>query len=327
MREEAQALTSGWSSGQPIDFDKEMSQLALAIVAKAIFSSELCEAACFEVQRSLPIVNHGTFIRTLLPDHWERVPVAANRRFEAARLRLRAVIHDAVERYRTDGVDHGDLLSALVNARYDRTGAPMSDRQVCDEVITVLMAGTETTATTLTWLFYELGRAPRIESELHAELDALLEGRSATYADVPQLCYLAQILNEVTRLHAPVWFLMRRSTAPVEFGATWLPVGSQVIYSPTALHRDPRLYPNPLIFDPDRWRSERAQQLPKFAFIPFGAGQHQCIGLTFAQIELSIVVAEIASHWRLQLDTSVRVLPRPLATLRPTSLRLIPNSR
>jgi cytochrome P450 len=205
---------------------------------------------------------------------------------------------DVVRGWREDETDHGDLLSMLLLAQDIDTGTGMNDQQVHDEVMTMLVGGIETTALALAWTCHELARHPEVEARVHAEVDEVLAGRTPTFADLDNLVYLKQVVNEVLRMY-PVWFLMRRTLAPVELGDTVLPEGAEVIFSPHALHHDPASFEDPHRFDPDRWSPERAATIPKGAFVPFGAGTRQCVGNLFAQAEIVITVATIAARWRL----------------------------
>ncbi|WP_169736710.1 cytochrome P450 [Pseudonocardia spinosispora] len=323
MREQVESLVGQWQPGRTLAFHQEITDLALAVLTKSIFRSTVGADVVAEVQHALPIVVDGVLARSLLPDAWEKVPTPGNRRFASARTRLRRVVKDAVVAHRAAGVDHGDLLSALVGARDERGDPAMDDDQVRDEVITILMAGTETTASSMSWLFHELTQRPDLEARLRAEVDAAHANGRPTTAELVGLRFLNQLFTEVTRLHAPVWFLMRRVTAPVRFGEVLVPAGAQVVYSPTALHRDPARFPDPLRFDPDRWLPERARDVPRSACIPFGAGVHKCIGDGFARTEAAIAVSTIVSRWTLRPAPGPSVRPRVRATLRPHALRLI----
>jgi cytochrome P450 len=323
IREQTDTLVGQWRPGTTLLFHQEMTNLALTVLTKSIFRSTVGADVAAEVRHSLPIVVDGVLARSLLPDAWEKVPTPGNRRFTSARTRLRAAVRHAIAEHRTAGVDHGDLLSVLVDARDEHGGVAMDDEQVCDEVITILMAGTETTASSLSWLFHELAHRPDLAERLLAEVDGAYADGSPPTDELVGLEFLNQLFAEVTRLYAPVWFLMRRLTAPVRFGETLVPAGAQVVYSPTTLHRDPAHFPDPLRFDPDRWRPERARDVPRSACIPFGAGVHKCIGDGFARTEATIVVSTIASRWILRPAPGPSVRPRARATLRPQSLRLV----
>ncbi|QFZ17819.1 cytochrome P450 [Saccharothrix syringae] len=298
MARAAADLTATWRPGQVRVVEEDAQALAVTVVGEALFSTELGRPVIDEVRRSIfTVLRHG-MVRVLSPSFVEKLPLPGNREFDEAIGRIRAIVLDVVRGWREEGVDRGDLLSTLLLARDPETGEGMSDRQVHDEVLTLLVGGIETTALALAWTFHELARHPEVERRVHAEVDEVLGGRVPTSADVGKLVYLNRVVNEVLRLY-PVWFLMRRTLAPVELGGVVLPEGAEVIFSPHALHHDPASFEDPHRFDPDRWTPERAARIPKGAFIPFGAGVRQCVGNVFAQTEIVITLATVAARWRL----------------------------
>jgi cytochrome P450 len=298
MADAAAELTATWRPGQVRRVEEDTQALAVTIVGQALFSTEIGRRAIDEVRRSLFTVLRYGMVRALSPAFVEKLPLRGNREFDEAIGRMRAIVLDVVRGWRQDGADHGDLLSMLMLATDTDTGAVMTDQQVHDEVMTLLVGGIETTALALAWTFHELAGHPEVERRVHAEVDEVLAGRAPTYDDVAKLGYLRQVVNEVLRMY-PVWFLMRRALAPVQLGGTTLPAGAEVIFSPHALHHDPVSFTNPYRFDPDRWAPERAAKIPKGAFVPFGAGARQCVGNLFAQTEIVIAVATVAARWRL----------------------------
>lgn len=312
-------LADSWKPGQVVEFDRRMQDLALTISARTLFSTELGDDVLAEIQRSIPIMLKYVMVRAFSPKFVERLPIPANREFDAAASRLRRVIGDAVFKAREQGGDQGDLLSMLLLAKDDETGERMTDRQVEDEVITILTTGAETTAVALAWFFHEIGRNPDVERRFHAEVDAVLDGGPARFEHVPNLVYTQRIINEVVRRTPPV-ILMRRAREDVEFGGVRIPAGTEVAVSQHTLHRDPRWFPDPERFDPDRWQSDRAVILPKGAFIPFGAGARLCPGHQFAPTEISLVAATIGARWRLVGVPGVTVYPKIKATMQPNRL-------
>lgn len=298
MARAAADLTATWRPGQVRAVEQDAQALAVTIVGEALFSTELGSRAIDEVRRSIFIVLRHGMVRALSPTFVEKLPLRANREFDAAIERMRAIVLDVVRARREDGADHGDLLSMLLLAQDADTGDGMSDQQVHDEVMTLLVGGIETTALALAWTFHELARHPEVERRVHEEVDEVLAGRTPTFEDAGKLVYLKQVVNEVLRMY-PVWFLMRRALAPVELGGTTLPEGAEVIFSPHALHHDPASFADPFRFDPGRWSPDRAATIPKGAFVPFGAGTRQCVGNLFAQTEIVVTVATVAARWRL----------------------------
>ncbi|KOX15836.1 cytochrome P450 [Saccharothrix sp. NRRL B-16348] len=297
MQRAATALTTSWTPGEVRVVEDDMQALAVTVVGEALFSTELGQRAIAEVRRSVFVVIKQGMVRALSPSFVEKLPLPGNREFDRAIARMRAIVLDVIASRRAEGVaDHGDLLSMLLLAQ-DEAGDGMTDQQTYDEVLTLLTAGIETTALALAWAFHEVARHPDVERRLVAEFDEVLDGRPATFADVPRLKYAAAVVNEVLRVY-PLWILMRRAVEPVDLGGVRLPVGAEVIVSPHALHHDPASFPDPHRFDPDRWLSPSAD-VPRGAYIPFAAGARQCLGNVFAQTEVVITLATVLSKWRL----------------------------
>lgn len=305
MRRAVSRLTESWRPGEIREVNEDMQALAVTIVGEALFGTEFGRAAISQARESIPIVIKQGMIRALSPAFVEKLLVRGNRQFDQAVARMREVVLGLIADWRAEGADRGDLLSMLLMAR-DDGGEGMSDEQAYDEVVTLLSAGIETSALALAWLFHEIARNPAVERRLHAEVDEVLAGRPATFDDVARLTYTRQVLNETLRMY-PIWILMRRTAREVHLGGVRIPPGTEVTVSPHALHFDPRFFAEPDRFDPDRWAPERAGNVPRGAYIPFGAGNRQCVGNTFALVEMAITVATVASRWRL-----VPVPGRPL---------------
>lgn len=298
MARATRELTDQWRPGEVRQVEEDMQGLAVTIVGESLFSTEIGKRAIDEARRSVFVIIKNGMVRALSPGFVEKLPIPANREFDAAIARMRAIVNEVIESWRADGTDHGDLLSMLMLAEDAETGEPMTDQQVFDEVITLLTAGIETTALALAWIFHEIAANPEVERRVLAEVDEVLAGRPVTFDDVPKLTYLGQVATEVLRKY-PLWLLMRRANEEVDLGGARLAPGTEVILSPHALHHDPANYPDPERFDPDRWTPERARQLPKGAFVPFGGGIHQCIGNHFALTEIVIALATVCTRHRL----------------------------
>ncbi|MFC0111778.1 cytochrome P450 [Kibdelosporangium aridum] len=298
MQKTVDEFTGSWQPGQVREVNDDMQQLAMTIVGRALFATELGRSAIDQARESLPIVVSHGMKRALAPAFLGKLFLRGNRRFDRAVSDMRTVVNDVIADWRATGTDQGDLLSMLLMAR-DDSGKGMTDQEVYDEVVTLLSAGIETSALALAWLFHEIGRHPEVEQRLHDEVDEVLAGRPVGIEDLPRLTYTQQVINEVLRMY-PIWILMRRTTLPVELDGTQLPADTEVTISPHALHFDPRSFPDPHRFDPGRWSPERAKDIPDGAFIPFSAGNRKCIGYTFAQTEMAITLATIAARWRLK---------------------------
>jgi cytochrome P450 len=303
MREQAAILAGSWVPHRPIPLDRELARLTLTVTAKALFRADLGRDAVREVFRSLRPVLDGITLRSMLPVPWlHRLPTPGNRRFDLALRRLRGVVDEVVAGYRRTGVDHGDLLSRLV-------AAETSDDAVRTQVLHLLVAGTDTTATTLSWACYEIARHPTVEHRLRTEPGD----------------YLDRVLTEAIRLHTPVWPLLRRAVTAVRLGDTVLPAGTEVLVNLPTLHRDPNLFPDPMRFEPDRWLSSTMDLEQRSRFIPFGTGGHKCVGADFAWTEMKTALTAIYSRWHLELAPGHRVRELLRAFLRPDALPMIPH--
>jgi cytochrome P450 len=192
----------------------------------------------------------------------------------------------------------------------------MTDVQVRDEALTLFLAGHETTANALTWTWYLLSQNPECEARLHAEIDSVLAGRVPEMADVPQLRYTEMVFAEAMRLYPPAWAIGRMSKSPFELGGIGIGAKAICIMSPYITQRDPRWFPEPERFDPERWTVEARESRPKFSYFPFGGGTRVCIGERFAWMEGVLVLATVAQKWKLRLDPNQKVEPLPLITLR-----------
>ncbi len=325
MVEAAAQCRRQWSHGARLDIAREMNRLALAIVAKTLFSADVSSEAD-EIGAALTEVL-GLFETVLLPfSEWlEKLPLPSVRRFERARAVLDRIIYRLIAARRASGRDEGDLLSMLLLAREE--GGGMDDKQVRDEALTLFLAGHETTANALTWTWYLLSQHPEIERKFHAEIDAL-GGRLPAFDDLARLKYVEMVFAEALRLFPPAWSIGRRNLAEYRLGEYSIPPRSVLLMSPYVVHRDPRWYPDPLRFDPDRWLPENAARRPKFSYFPFGGGARVCIGERFAWMEGVLLLAVLAQKWKLRLEPDHPVETKALITLRPKyGMRMIVEAR
>ncbi|GAA4890171.1 cytochrome P450 [Streptomyces coeruleoprunus] len=324
MCREATALADSWTAGREIAVDRETRRVALSMIAEVVFSGDPGRPAVAEVQRSLPVILEGMLVRAVIPKALDRLPIPLNRRFDAAAVRLRRTIDEVIAGYGSG--DGDDLLSLLLTSTDPETGERMSAAQVRDEVISLTLAGTETSATTMAWIFHELGRRPDVEKRLHAEIDEVVGEGPVRPAHLPRLTYTHQVFQEALRLHSPLLFT-RRALAPARLGGVEIPEGAEVAYSPYALHRDPGLFRDSTSFDPDRWGADSPDHPHLHSFIPFGAGQHKCIGDSFAVAEIVTVVAAVAARWRLVPAPGSTVREVPAGMPQPNALPMIPVPR
>jgi len=319
MVEYAEQTSARWRDGQTLDISSEMIRLTLAVVGKTLFDAEV-ESDADEVGAALTeVMNLFGYLLFPFAELLEKLPLPPQRRFQRARAKLDAVIYRIIGERRRSGEDRGDLLSTLLHAvdeEGDRTG--MTDEQVRDEVMTLFLAGHETTANALTWAFYLLAQNPEAESRLHEELGAVLEGgRPPTADDYAALRYTEMVVSETMRLYPPAWAVGRLSLEDHEVGGYLIPRGSLVLVSQYVMHRDPRFFPDPERFDPERWTHEARSARPQFSYFPFGGGPRRCIGEGFAWTEAVLILATLARRWRLRLIPGRAVEARARITLRP----------
>jgi len=306
-----------WKAGSTLDISQEMMRLTLAVVGKTLFSADV-ESEAPEIGEALTTVLK-MFNLLMMPfsEFLEKLPLPSMRRFEKARDRLDQTIYGLIHERRKSGEDMGDLLSMLLLAQDEEgDGGRMTDRQVRDEALTLFLAGHETTANALTWTWYLLSQNPECEAKLHQEIDPVLRGRAPQMTDLPQLRYTEMVFAEAMRLYPPAWAIGRMSKSAFDLGGVHIPAKSICILSPYVMQRDPRWFPDPERFDPERWTPEARESRPKFSYFPFGGGTRVCIGERFAWMEGSLAIAAIAQKWKLRLSPGQRVAPLPLITLR-----------
>jgi cytochrome P450 len=245
---------------------------------------------------------------------------AGEEQFRQAMDTLDRMVYRLIDERRRSGQGGHDLLSMLLQARDEETGEGMSEQQLRDEIVTIFGAGRDTTAIGLAWTWYLLDRYPEVERRLQAELAGALGGRVPTFADLPNLPYTRQIFEEALRLYPPGWMTARLSLGEDEIGGYHIPVHSEIFLSPYVTQRRPDLWPDPEVFDPDRFNPERAASRPRFAYFPFGGGPRVCIGNAFAMVEAQLVIAMLAQTYQLRLFPGCQVEPEALITLQPKNL-------
>jgi cytochrome P450 len=249
----------------------------------------------------------------------ERLPLPSARRFVAARTRLDARVYRMLRERRASGLDCGDLLSMLLLAQDDEgDGQGLTDRQIRDEVVTIFLAGHETTASALTWSWELLAHHPEAERRVHAELDEVLGDRLPTPHDLPRLPYASGVFAEALRLYPTAAMIFRRALEDHAVGEYLIPKGSIIILSQYVMHRDPRFYPDPHVFDPHRWAPEARAGRPRYCYFPFGSGPRVCIGEGFATLEGVLVLATMAQRWRLWLSAEPPLPRDPRLGTRPS---------
>jgi cytochrome P450 len=304
-----------WREGEQIDVDAETNRLALEIVANALFGVDL-RGEMNEISRSLDVaMGMYHFWQTPLTELLDDWPLPNVLRFKAARKRLRDVVIRIVAHHRAEGGERGDLVSMLLAARDENGRGGLSDNEVLDEALTILLAGHETTANALAWTIYVLQRRPDLEAALQQHVDEALGGRAVTFDDLPRLDYTRAVFAETLRLYPPAWVTSREALDPVTVGGVVIKKGDLVIVSPYVTQRDPRFWPDAERYEPARFLDEGPRE--RYAYFPFGGGSRMCIGDSFAWTEGVIALATIAQRVRLERIGSGEVEPLPRVTLRP----------
>lgn len=324
----AGAMVDRWQAGQVMDVHDEMVKVTLAIVADALFSADVSRHAG-TVGRSLEatLAHFQWWSRyAFLVPMW--LPVGPNRRFYRAKRDLDQIVNGLIaERMAKPEAERGgDLLGMLIGAR-DEDGSAMSARQVRDEVMTLMLAGHETTANTLTWTALLLSENPQVREKLEDELRRVLGGRPPTLADLPNLPYNEAVIKESMRVYPPVWVLGYEATDDVPIGPYTIKKGTAVFMSQWISHHDARWFPDPQAFKPERWADPAMKQLPTYAYYPFGGGERMCIGKAFALMEAQLLLATIAQRYRLDVAPDQAIKLDPSVTLRPMQgLKVAPKA-
>ncbi len=307
-----------WADGATIDVNQQMTNVTMSVIGKALFDADVFTETD-ELGAAMTVtteyVSHS--LSALLPPPYS-LPTPRNRRTHKAVQVLSNRIQRFIDERRNNPIERNDFLSILLQAR-DEDGKPMSDEQVLAECLTLFGAGHETTATALSWTWYLLCRHPESYQKVQQEVDSVLQGRTPTYADLARLPYCLQVFKEAMRLYPPAYAFSRRALCDVEIDGYRVPKGRVVLIAPYTLHRREEYFPDPEKFDPERFTSEREKQLPRYAYLPFGAGPRICIGMYFAMTEGHLLLATIAQRVNFSLVPGQNIVPDPVRhlTLRP----------
>jgi cytochrome P450 len=304
-----------WSPGERIDLAAQMMEMTLAIAGRTLFGVDVrrdASTVAHALELAMRSMVEGTTSPLQLGYQW---PLPRHLRMRRAVRMLDDVVYRLIAEGRTRGTDRGDVLSILLLAR-DDDGAALTDREVRDEVMTLLLAGHETTANALTWTWYELGRNPSALARLEAEVARVVGARPVTTADLPELPWTAAVIDEAMRLHPPAYMIGREVVRDVEIGGFQLPASSVVDVYIRGIHRRADYYPAPLAFQPERMVPDAKKARPRHHYLPFGAGPRVCIGSHFALMEAQLALATMVQQARIRPLRAV-VAPEPLVTLRP----------
>jgi cytochrome P450 len=312
-----QTTLSRWrSKTEPFDVAAEMVGLTLDIIARTMFSADLSgEVEAVRRLMDVVVATPPSVLDLLGFPEW--LPRREARAYRGAIAAFEALVARFLAQRRADGFDRGDLLSMLLAARDPETGEGMSDKQLRDEILTIFLAGHETTANALSWIWYLLAQHPEAEAKLHEELDGVLGGRMPTYADLAELKWTRMVIEEAMRLYPPAHTIARTALAEDRIGGVRVPASAIITISIYVTHRNPTLWPDPERFEPARFAPAEVARRHRFAYLPFGGGPRICIGNGFAMTEAQVIVAAIAQHYRLRLAPGHVVQPIGLITLRP----------
>ena len=309
-------MIANWQAGEQRDVHRDMMRLTLEIVVKTLFDADVSKDADkvgnVLSRLVMPFASQATL--KWIADN--RLPTPTHRSFNRDVNEIDAIVYRIIEERRTSGIDQGDLLSMLL-AAHDEDGSQMTNRQLRDEVMTLFLAGHETTALTLSWAWYLLARNPDVEQKFHEELDQVLGGRLPVPADLPRLKYIEMIAKESMRLYPPAYGLGREAVEDCEIGGFRIPRGSQLFMFQWVTQRDPRFFSDPEEFRPERWTEEFINALPKYAYFPFGGGPRVCIGNYFAMMEIVLIMATIGQRFRFSVEDEMPVELLPAMSLRP----------
>jgi len=302
-------------SGEPFDESAEMMKLTLTIVGRALFSADVRQYAT-RVREAMNVILEQSQNRISRPFDIPAIfPTQEDSAYRHALNTLNRIVYGIIEERRRSQKDEGDLLSMLIQATDEGSG--MNDEQLRDEVMTLFLAGHETTANALSWTWYLLSKDPAVEHSLSAELAGNLGGRALELKDLENLPYNRMVIEESMRLYPPAWLVSRTASVDDTVDGVTIPAGAVVFLSQYVTHRHPDYWDNPEGFDPERFSPERSQGRPDFAYFPFGGGPRKCIGNYFAMLEAQVVLATVAQRYRLELMPGYPVIPQPTITLRP----------
>ena len=304
---------AGWADGTVLNFQQQIMQLTMQIIGQTMFSRDLLgEAAQLgdTINEMFTAAAHP--LALIIPQSW---PTPRNLRLKQAISRLNHFIYAIIDQRREQGGDNGDLLAMLLAVR-DEDGQPMSNQQLRDELITIFLAGHETTALALTWAFYLLATHPGYYDRLQAEVDKVLVGKPPTAADVARLPFTTQVIKEAMRLYPPAHAVARTPEVDAEFEGYFIPKHTTMLVDIYAMHHHPDYFPQPEQFDPDRFGPEREKMIPKGAYLPFGSGPRVCIGSGFAMMEAQLLLATLTQQLRFQLVAGQQVGPANGPTMR-----------
>ncbi|KAB8320746.1 cytochrome P450 [Tolypothrix campylonemoides VB511288] len=319
MVDYTEKMLASWKDGETREIQGEMMRLTFNIVMKILFSSDVTEEQAQSVTHAMSVAAEWLMVarKALVPYLADRFPSPLNLRYKNAMRQMDKHIYDIIQQRRTSGENPGDLLSMMMQAQDEEDGSRMSDKQLRDEIATLIFAGHETSANTLTWIWMLLSENPEVQTKLRQEIKEVLGDRVPTIADIPSLSYTNLVIKEAMRLYPVVWNMFSETSADCEIGGYHVPAGCTIIGSQWVMQRDPRFFEQPEVFNPDRWAGDLEKQLPPGVYVPFGGGPRTCIGKSFALMEVVLLLAAIAQKFELTLVPGQTIIPQPTITLQP----------
>ncbi|MFI2430868.1 cytochrome P450 [Streptomyces sp. NPDC018693] len=322
MEEEAHALVERWRSGKVLDVTSESFRVAVRISARCLMRGSYADSRAERICSALATLFSGMYQRMVVPlGPLYRVPLPANREFNRALADLHLLVDEIIADRRASSQKPDDLLTALLEAK-DENGEPIGEQEIHDQVVAIVTPGSETVGSTVMSLLLVLTEHPDLADKIRDEVKSVAGDRPVGFGDVRKLTHTANLITETMRLHPAVWILTRRAVTDTVLGGYRIPAGSDIVYSPYAIQRDPRSYERHEEFDPDRWLPGRAQEVPRYAMTPFSVGNRKCPSDHFSMAELTLVTASIASAFTFEHAPGSDARPRIGITLRPRDLRL-----
>ncbi|MEM9926517.1 MAG: cytochrome P450 [Cyanobacteria bacterium P01_D01_bin.50] len=318
MVEYTQKMLADWQHGETKDIQAQMMRLTFNIVMKTLFNSDASDGEASDVAQAMHVAAEWMLAqrRSLIPLP-QQFPTRNNLRYQNAIQKLDNYIYKFINKRRSSSEDSGDLLSMMMQARDEDDGSQMSDKQLRDEMATLIFAGHETTANTLAWTWMLLSQYPETQAKLQQEVKQVLGDRPAQITDIPALSYTRMVIKESMRLYPVVWLITADTSRECEIGNYKVPAGCGVFASQWVMHRWERYFEEPELFKPERWEGDLEKQLPPGVYTPFGGGPRTCIGKNFALMESVLLLATIAQKFEISLIPNQSIIPQPTITLQP----------
>jgi cytochrome P450 len=318
IAEEAKRLVDSLKAkagGDPVNIVTELTGLTLGVLGRTLLDANLSQFDNIG-EAFAAVQDQAMFELESLSTVPMWIPLPRQMRFRRARAELQAVVDELVSRRSSSTTDREDVLSRLIISAGEEADPRVGRERLRDELVTLLLAGHETTASTLGWALHLIDQNPHVWQKLHDEATSVLSDRLPEYEDLHRLRYTSMVVEETMRLYPPVWLLPRKSLAPDEVGGYYVPAGADVVVTPYTLHRHPRFWADPERFDPERFDPATTSDRPRYAYIPFGAGPRFCVGNHLGLMEATFVIAMLARDLRLTMVPGYRVVPEPMLSLR-----------